>query len=167
MEHKNLMDLSGKKFNKLQVIDISHRSKRVVFWNCICECGTKLKIRSQHIRTGHTKSCGCIQKYKSLKDALKKKTKWNGECLEWIGCCTGAGYGMFCHKGKNYLAHRASYTLYKGKIPGKMFVCHICDNRKCTNPNHLFLGTQKDNVQDMIKKKRHGNQYMRRLKHEN
>ncbi len=57
-------------------------------------------------------------------------------------------------KKKNDLAHRASYRIHKGEIPEGMLVCHTCDNKRCTNPEHLFLGTYKDNTQDMHKKKR-------------
>ena len=63
-------------------------------------------------------------------------------------------YGSFSYNGKKTLAHRASYVIYNGDIPNGLLVCHTCDNEKCVNPNHLFLGTQKDNMQDMISKNR-------------
>lgn len=50
-------------------------------------------------------------------------------------------------------AHRFSYMHFKGEIPAGMCVGHSCDNSKCVNTDHLWLGTQKDNVMDMIKKK--------------
>ena len=58
------------------------------------------------------------------------------------------------YRPKVMAAHRAAWILYKGEIPAGIFVCHTCDNRRCCNPAHLFLGTQKDNLQDMKRKGR-------------
>lgn len=80
------------------------------------------------------------------------------ECWEWTGGFDDHGYGKFCFtfaRGKNtYLrAHRLSYFLTHGG-PLAEAVCHKCDNPKCVNPGHLFLGTRMDNNQDMVSKSR-------------
>lgn len=146
----NLIDITGKKFNRWTVIEYAFTKKGIVFWKCICECGTESNIRSQDLRTGHSKSCGCIhtQKYCSLEDNLNKNTKWNGKCLEWTGALTSAGYGWFGFKSKGYSSHRVAYELAHGKISKGLFVRHICHNPKCCNSQHLVLGTCQDNSND-------------------
>ena len=81
----------------------------------------------------------------------------NRQCFEWLGYKDKDGYGR--HRpgsGKNYVgAHRFAWKLAGGSIPDGMCVLHRCDNRGCVNPLHLFLGTNQDNADDMIAKKRH------------
>ncbi len=77
------------------------------------------------------------------------------ECWEWTSGLFPNGYGMFWIGKTSVAAHRFSWELHnKMKIPEGLVVCHHCDNKKCVNPNHLFLGTQNDNVQDKVKKGR-------------
>lgn len=76
------------------------------------------------------------------------------QCWEWQGGRYPAGYGQFWNEGRNLGAHLYSFILHKGQVPMGMKVCHSCDNPPCVNPNHLFLGTAKDNTQDMIQKGR-------------
>ena len=76
------------------------------------------------------------------------------ECWEWTGSDAGRGYGKFSIKHVTYLAHRISWMLSNGSIPKGFHVCHSCDVPLCVNPKHLFLGTHRDNMADMVSKGR-------------
>ena len=93
---------------------------------------------------------------KSLEDRFNAKVSHKGEneCWEWQGAKTHYGYGKIRNNYKSIGAHRLSYILHKGEIPSGIDVLHKCDNRLCVNPNHLFLGTQSDNMKDMFAKGR-------------
>lgn len=88
---------------------------------------------------------------KLTKSRFLSKVEFSSYCWNWQGRKNKSGYGKL---GNRY-AHRLSYELFNNNsIPEKMCICHKCDNPSCVNPDHLFLGTQKDNMRDMIKKGR-------------
>jgi hypothetical protein len=76
------------------------------------------------------------------------------DCWEWQAGDNGQGYGRFRVDGKKTGAHRFVWELYYGPPPSDLMVCHKCDNPGCVNPDHLFLGTNQDNMLDMVAKGR-------------
>lgn len=83
-------------------------------------------------------------------ESFKEKLGEDGECWPFLGSKNKDNYGQLTFRGRTHLAHRVSYTLFKWEIPKGMYVCHHCDNPICCNPYHLYIGTQKDNMRDMI-----------------
>lgn len=85
--------------------------------------------------------------------------KSENECWEFTNKKYSNGYGCFRINHNDLLAHRISYILSNNElIPDGLLVMHSCDNRSCVNPNHLILGTQSENIRDMVSKKRNNPQ---------
>ena len=78
----------------------------------------------------------------------------SSECWLWLRHTNNDGYGRLTVNGRGISAHRLSYSLKKGDIPLNLNVCHSCDNPRCINPDHLFTGTQSDNMKDCYEKGR-------------
>lgn len=86
------------------------------------------------------------------------KVNKTNSCWLWTGSLTKYGYGKININKKYISTHRLSWELVNGKIPEGMHICHTCDVRSCVNPEHLFLGTPKDNAVDREQKGRSNSQ---------
>jgi len=75
-------------------------------------------------------------------------------CWIWTARVSPAGYGQASYKRKSTFAHRLAWTLFRGPIPEGLCVLHKCDNPPCVNPEHLFIGTQIENIRDCVAKGR-------------
>jgi hypothetical protein len=80
-------------------------------------------------------------------------------CWLWLGSVSSGGYGQLKIGGKLHRAHRLAWIVFRGPIPAGMMVCHRCDVPLCVNPDHLFVGTARDNFRDCLAKGRAGNWY--------
>jgi predicted XRE-type DNA-binding protein len=87
---------------------------------------------------------------------LAKVKKMESGCHEWQAGLHRDGYGKFCEDGKTIQAHRVAYALFVNPIPSGAWVLHRCDNRKCVNTEHLFIGDAVANIADMDVKQRRG-----------
>jgi hypothetical protein len=88
-------------------------------------------------------------------DRFMGKVNKTDTCWLWTAGVKGR-YGSFSYNGKDVAAHRWIYEHHNGEIPKGLVVMHTCDNTLCVNPSHLVLGTQRDNMMDMVIKGRHG-----------
>ena len=95
-------------------------------------------------------------KRKSLQQQFDEhRVKAENGCWLWTGCKDKGGYGFIRHQGKNQRAHRISLFLQGQVVPADLQVLHHCDNPSCVNPQHLYVGTNRDNQQDAVKRGRH------------
>lgn len=153
-------DYTGKRFGKLLVLNRSAVGRsRNVLWTCQCDCGKICEKLGPLLRNGHTKSCGCGKTWvwKDHVAAFWKNVDKTGTCWLWTGDLNNHGYGVFYRMmpgSRKIFAHRNSWILHFSEIPSSAKVLHKCDTPACVNPDHLFLGSQRDNIQDMLNKGR-------------
>ena len=122
-------------------------------------CGVDFhkKIAEVHRSPHHfcSRDCkGASVALNTVKGFWDKATPNKSGCLEWRGSISRCGYGRARYFGRVMFAHRVAYMLECGEIPAGFCVLHRCDNPRCINPKHLFLGTHEENMNDMWMKGR-------------
>jgi hypothetical protein len=130
---------------------------------CRCAvCGKLIYRCSTHINRVAAPCCSRSCRDENQRMTVRErflsapKTRSVDGCLLWGGATGKGGYGVLIRTSRRrmYFAHRVSWEVHFGPIPSGMLVCHRCDNPRCVDPNHLFLGTNDDNMADMVEKGR-------------
>ncbi len=153
--------LAGTRFGSLTALEYVGQPRSR--WKCSCDCGEAncrkiLIVDSSNLRHRRSKSCGCKRSPKGTEflERVKRKISINEHGC-WVWPTIKGRYAYSCMGNKHTLVHRKTWELLKGPIPDGLCVLHNCpggDNSFCVNPDHMFLGTRRDNSEDRDRKNR-------------
>ena len=139
-----IVNFAGRVYGKLTVLRFVETRSRRTYWECTCECGNSAVVSNYCLRTGSTKSCGCIREEKviPLRSRLLARTRKDPDgCWRWTGPLRKSdGYAYISVRGmstKMISIHRAAYLEFVGPIPAGFHVDHLCWHPECCNPEHL------------------------------
>lgn len=165
-----ISDISGQKFGRLTAVRVvaQDRLSKQAIWSFICDCGTEKLALGAVVKRGVISSCGCyaadVRRARPLRSTfgrfwskVKVTGDW-GDCWEWQGAIdpkTGYGrFGLGRRQDGTIGAHQYAYQQRYEFVEDGHEVCHRCNNRRCVNPDHLYEGTRKDNMQQAKKQGR-------------
>lgn len=127
---------------------------------CSQECAN-IKKSIVYTGKGFYKTATIEESLKKRAEGFWQKVEKKDYCWEWKASRSICNYGQFWFMGKMVRAHRFSWILHYSAIPEGKYILHKCDNPGCVNPEHLYVGTAKDNYNDMMKKGRAAKEYIK------
>jgi len=149
------------KYSDWTVISEPFKSKQKTTVTCKCKCGKTQDIAVTALEHGKSKSCrSCafIKMHKRNREGLfwsHVDILSDNDCWNWELTVNDGGYGQTTKaEFGTSAAHRIAWQYTNGKLDSPIFVLHKCDNPKCCNPKHLYLGTHRDNMDDMVNRNR-------------
>jgi len=145
-----VMEISGKQARVHRIVHESNFGPIPKDQSVLRTCANRHCVNPDHLYLGKR------EYFKApVKERFESKLQITPGCWNWTASVfSQTGYGQFEVDGKNGTAHRFSYELYVGPIPGGLYILHSCDNRRCVNPDHLRTGTQLENMADMASRDR-------------
>lgn len=139
----------GERFGRWTILSVDADDRCL----CVCECGFRKVLKRTRLRVIPSRpSNHCRHDNLSLEERFWQRVKKGNGC--WLWDRAHGRYGVIRHDGKLLFAHRLSWELHYGAIPDGLRILHKCDVTLCCRPDHLFLGTQVENIADMVAKGR-------------